>query len=203
MAEAVVFFIIPDVLITRAALRSLRSGLLTAAFATAGALLGGMISYAWGAADLNGARHVLDALPAISVEMLDHAQNALANDGMLAAFMGSFSGVPYKVFAVQAASAGIPLSVFVLASIPVRGIRFVLLTMMTRALARYAVPTWSVKRLQRAWAVIWIVNYAIYWTVMPNRSLICVTRMDSLRCNYLPRQLRLTLWPHSELLSWQ
>jgi membrane protein YqaA with SNARE-associated domain len=100
--------------------------------------------------------------------MLDRAQNALATDGMFAAFVGSFSGVPYKIFAVHAASAGIPLSVFLLASIPVRGIRFVLLAVMTRALARYAVPSWSVKRLQRVWAIIWIMNYAIYWTVMPN-----------------------------------
>ena len=162
------FFIIPDVLITRVALGSLRSGLITAAFALTGALLGGMISYRWGAADLNGARHVLDALPAISLKMLDHAQDALKTDGMFAAFVGSFSGVPYKVFAVHAASAGIPLSLFLLASIPVRGIRFVLLAAMTRALARFAVPTWSAKRLQRAWAVVWIVNYAIYWAVMPN-----------------------------------
>jgi membrane protein YqaA with SNARE-associated domain len=168
MSEAVVFFVIPDVLITRAALGSLRSGLLAAAIALAGALVGGTISYLWGAADLEGARHVLDALPAISVGMLDHARHALESDGMFAAFVGAFSGVPYKVFAVHAASAHIPLPVFVLASIPVRGIRFVLLAMIARAFARYAVPAWTPQRLQRAWALAWIVNYAIYWSVMPN-----------------------------------
>jgi membrane protein YqaA with SNARE-associated domain len=168
MGEAVVFFVIPDVLISRAALGSLRSALLTTAFVLAGSLLGGTISYLWGANDLDSARHVLDALPAIGIGMLDSAQHALAREGMFAAFVGSFSGVPYKVFAVHAASAGIPLPVFVLASIPVRGIRFVLLAMMTRALARYAVPAWTVKRLHRTWALVWIVNYAIYWTVMPN-----------------------------------
>jgi membrane protein YqaA with SNARE-associated domain len=168
IAEATVFFIVPDVLITRAALGSLRNGLLTAAVAIAGALVGGAISYEWGKADLATARHVLDALPAISIGMLDHAQQALASDGMFAAFIGSFSGVPYKVFAVHAASPGITLPVFVLASIPVRGVRFVLLAAVARGFARYVVPGWSVRRVQWAWAGAWVVNYGIYWTVMPN-----------------------------------
>ncbi len=168
ICEADVFFVVPDVLITRAALGSLRSGLSTAAFALAGALVGGIISYRWGATDLNGARHVLDCLPAISIGMLDHAQLALARNGMVAAFVGSFSGVPYKVFAVHAASAGIGLPLFILASIPVRGIRFAVLAILVRVIARHVVPTWSTQRLQRAWALTWIANYAIYWSVMPN-----------------------------------
>ena len=160
------FFVVPDFLITRAALGSLRNGLLTAAIALGGALVGGVISYKWGEADLAGARHVLDALPAISIAMLDRAQQALAHDGMLAAFVGSFTGVPYKVFAVHAASAGIALPVFVAASIPVRGIRFVVLAALARAFAR--ATGWNTRRLHRAWALAWTVNYAIYWSVMPN-----------------------------------
>jgi len=168
IAEATVFFVVPDVLITRAALGSLRNGLLTAAVAIAGALVGGAISYEWGKADLDTARRVLDSLPAISIGMLDHAQQALASDGIFAAFIGSFSGVPYKVFAVHAASVGITLPVFVLASIPVRGVRFVLLAALARAFARGVVPSWSMRRLHLVWAGAWVVNYAIYWTVMPN-----------------------------------
>lgn len=168
VSEAVVFFVIPDVLITRAALGSLRSALTTTSFALIGALIGGTFSYLWGAADLDGARHVLDWLPAISVGMLDRAQHALATDGMFAALIGSFSGVPYKVFAVHAANAGIPLTTFVLASIPVRGMRFILLALITRGLVRCVVPNWGDARKHRAWAFAWIVNYAIYWSVMPN-----------------------------------
>jgi membrane protein YqaA with SNARE-associated domain len=168
VAEATVFFVIPDVLITRAALVSLRRGLLTAAVALVGALIGGAISYEWGDFDQEGARRVLDALPAISIGMLDHAQHALASDGMFAAFVGSFTGVPYKVFAIHAASASITLPVFIVASIPVRGIRFVLLAAVARSFARYAVPTWSMQRLHWIWAAVWVVNYAIYWSVMPN-----------------------------------
>ena len=168
VAEATVFFVVPDVLITRAALPSLRSGLITAALALAGALVGGAISYCWGAENLAAARDVLDWLPAISIGMLDHAQRALASDGMFAALVGSFSGVPYKVFAVHAASAGIALPAFILASIPVRGVRFVLLAAIARAFARYVVPNWTAQRVRRAWAFAWTLNYAIYWTVMPN-----------------------------------
>jgi membrane protein YqaA with SNARE-associated domain len=168
MSEAVVFFVIPDVLITRAALGSLRAGMVATAYALAGSLLGGAISYVWGAADLDGARRVLDALPAISIGMLDHARQALASDGMIAALIGSFTGVPYKVFAVHAASANISLPVFLLASIPARAVRFVLLAMIVRALARYAVRAWTATRIHYVWASVWIVNYAIYWYFMPN-----------------------------------
>ena len=168
ISEAIVFFVIPDVLVTRAALSSLRFGLTTVAYALAGSLLGGTFSYLWGAGDLEGARHVLDALPAISIDMLDRARNALASDGMYAALVGSFTGVPYKVFAVHAASTGIALPEFLLASIPVRAIRFVLLAVVTRALVIRVVPSWTEQRLRRAWALAWIVNYAIYWTIMPN-----------------------------------
>ena len=159
---------IPDVLVTRAALTSLRFGLLTVAYALAGSLLGGALSYVWGASDLAGARHVLDALPAISIDMLDRARQALATDGMFVALLGSFTGVPYKVYAIHAASTGIALPEFLLDSVPVRGIRFVLLAFVTRALVRGVVPAWTQQRLRRAWALAWIVNYSIYWTIMPN-----------------------------------
>ncbi len=168
VSEAVVFFVVPDVLITRAALVSARLGLITMAFVLAGALLGGAFSYLWGAGDLPGARHLLDWLPAISIDMLDHAQHALAMDGVFAALVGSFSGVPYKVYAVHAASAGIPLTKFLLASVPARGIRFALLVLITRGLVRYAVPNWSAARLRLAWAFTWIGFYAVYWGIMPN-----------------------------------
>ena len=168
LSEAIVFFIIPDVLITRAAFAGLRAGLLSAAYALAGSLLGGTISYFWGAYDLDGARHVLHQLPAISLAMLDRAQHALIEQGMLAALIGAFSGVPYKVFAVHAASAGISLPVFLLASIPARATRFVLLAMAVRALARYAVPHWSAQRLTCVWAIVWSVSYAVYWWVTPS-----------------------------------
>ena len=168
ISEAVIFFVIPDVMVTRAALTSLRFGLTTVAYTLAGSLLGGALSYLWSASDLAGARHVLDALPAISSDMLDRARQALAAEGMYAALVGSFTGVPYKVFAIHAASAGIALPEFLLASIPVRAIRFVLLALVSRGLVIYAVPSWTEQRLRRAWALAWIVNYAIYWTIMPN-----------------------------------
>lgn len=85
---------------------------------------------------------------------------------MFAAFIGSSTGVPYKIFAVHTANAGIPLPVSVLASFPVRGIRFALLAAIARAFAH--LTRLSRLRLHRVWALAWTVNYAIYWSVMPN-----------------------------------
>ncbi len=136
IGEAVVFFVLPDALITRAALGCLRSELLTAAFALAGALLRGTINYLWGAIDLDGTCHRLDVLPVSSIGALYRAQHALTRDGVFADIANSFSGVPCKMLAVHAASAGVSLPVFVLDSIPVRGIPFVLLMMTTCSLVR-------------------------------------------------------------------
>ena len=69
-AEATLFFIVPDVLLTLVATTDGRLALVACLFAVCGALLGGALMYAWGAEDAVGAKAVLERLPAVHATMI-------------------------------------------------------------------------------------------------------------------------------------
>ncbi|MCF6192614.1 MAG: hypothetical protein L3J76_05735, partial [Candidatus Hydrothermae bacterium] len=127
MAEATLFFLVPDVWITGRALRGVRSGIRAAFWAGAGALLGGMGMYIWGARAPHTALQWVDAVPNISATMIQQVQQQLAHFGYLALWVGAFSGKPYKIYAVQAGAAHMPLIPFMLMSFLARLTRFLLL----------------------------------------------------------------------------
>src|SRR3546814_15275348 len=54
--------------------------------------------------------------------------------------VGGFSGAPYKLYAVQAASAGLGLPVFIACSIVARGARFLAVALLAHGIARWAPP---------------------------------------------------------------
>lgn len=168
-AEATLFFIVPDVLITALALRELRRGLEATAFVLAGALGGGAVMWWWGASDLPSIRTVLDHVPAISIGLMDRVAADLHSVGLASLFVGPFVGVPYKLYAAHAAAAGIGLPVFLAASLPARALRFVLLAVVAAVGARWARSRgWTQQTLIAIWLAAWVVNYAIYWSAMPN-----------------------------------
>ena len=167
VAEATVFFVVPDVLITALALRSRRTALLACVAAVAGALLGGTITYAWGIRDPLGARQFFDLLPAIGPAMMDGVTRDLQQMGALAILAGPMVGVPYKLFAAQAAAAGFSLPLFLLISIPARGMRFVLLALLTNAAAGWLRPRVGTRAVLLIYAVLWTVNYGLYWAFTP------------------------------------
>jgi hypothetical protein len=80
---------------------------------------------------------------------------------------GAFSGVPYKLFAAAAAEASTPLLWFLLWSIPIRLVRFVIVVgasaMLRPLLLRGLGPRLSLLPV----AAIWIGFYAIFWLRMP------------------------------------
>jgi membrane protein YqaA with SNARE-associated domain len=166
-AEATVFFVIPDVWITRVALRSRRESLFAVGCAIAGAMAGGVLVYAWGARDPAAVRAVFDALPAISPELIDGIGARWRQLGVWAPLVGAFSGVPYKLYAAQAAGfVGLPA--FVALSVLARGARFLVFALVAHAIARWATPRIGARRVLAAWLGLWIVGYAAYWLRMPN-----------------------------------
>lgn len=167
VAEATVFFVVPDVLITALALRSRRTALLACVGAVVGALLGGTITYVWGIRDPLGARQFFDLLPAIGPAMMDGVTRDLQQMGALAILAGPMVGVPYKLFAAQAAAAGFSLPLFLLISIPARGMRFVLLALLTNAAASWLRPRVGARSVVLIYAVLWTVNYGLYWALTP------------------------------------
>ncbi len=112
---------------------------------------------------------LFDRLPAISAEMIARVRAAFASEDWPSAMLaGSFSGIPYKLYAASAAAAGTPLMAFLLWSIPIRLARFALVVgaaALLRALfLRMLGPRYALLPV----ALMWIGFYAVFWMRMPS-----------------------------------
>jgi len=169
-AEATLFFVVPDVLLTLLIARGapIRSGCVAAMFCAVGAVAGGLTMYAWGRSD-PGVFAVLDGVPAISSAMISEIKAEMTGSTWASdMFFGAFAGEPYKVFAASAGAANLAVLPFVLTSFAARLSRFLLVVLAAKALAT-ALETCG----KRAWALpalvaFWVVFYAAFWSLMPN-----------------------------------
>ncbi|HTO83072.1 MAG TPA: hypothetical protein VMQ73_12595 [Methylomirabilota bacterium] len=168
-AEATLFVIVPDVLLTGVAVRRDRSTALAAtAWTIAGAVAGGVLMYGWGMRDAAGAAAMLDRLPAIAPAMIARVGADLQRAGLPAMAIGAFSGVPYKIYAVMAPGAGIGLGAFLAASVPIRALRFVVVVFIADGLNRLLARRLSARRRIALLLAFWVVFYGGYFALMPN-----------------------------------
>jgi membrane protein DedA with SNARE-associated domain len=165
-AEATLFFLVPDIWLTLLAVkRGRRPALLGCFAALAGALLGGLAMYGWGAADPATARAALDYVPAIDPAMIGGVRETLQQEGIAAVFLGPLMGVPYKIYAVEAGASGIGLAAFLAVSIPARLMRFLLLALgawaISSTLSRYMALLSRIALLAGGWMAF----YAVYFSI--------------------------------------
>lgn len=167
LAEATLFFIVPDVLLSAVALRSRRKALELCLWALAGALVGGTLMYLWGARAPEQVWTLLSWVPAVSEPMMTSVSLALLDTGVWATIWGPLSGTPYKLYAALAPSAEISLGLFLLVSIPARLIRFVLLSLVAAWLAERWLTSLSYRQ-RLGWLLsFWVIFYALFLSVMP------------------------------------
>ncbi|MGH3434135.1 MAG: hypothetical protein ACRDQB_15000 [Thermocrispum sp.] len=166
LAEATLFFIVPDVLLTAVALRDRETALRCCLWTLGGALLGGALMFAWATHAPEAAVASVDHVPAVTEQMLTRVQSGLADSGVLAMFLGPLSGTPYKLYAVFAPAAGIGLPAFLLISIPARLIRFVLVVLLTNLTARTLLKRRSSRTRLALVMGFWITFYALYFAVL-------------------------------------
>lgn len=165
LAEATLFFIVPDVWLSLIGARSVRAGLRVCAWTLAGALVGGTMMYAAGAAAPSGTRAMLADVPAISASMIATVDRSLQSQGLTAVLVGPARGRPYKIYAAEWGASGGALLPFLGVSVPARLIRFLLSIAAAAAIARILAP-WTHRRIGRERAVllaIWTVFYALYF----------------------------------------
>ena len=98
--------------------------------------------------------------------MIERVQAQLASHGPWSLFIGPLTGTPYKIYALEAAGAGIGLLAFLLISIPARLLRFVLVVFLTAAIARACRGRLGLRTLQVWHAGAWIAFYAGYFYAM-------------------------------------
>ncbi|MBA3518966.1 MAG: hypothetical protein H0T75_15320 [Rhizobiales bacterium] len=169
VAEASFFFLVPDILLSLVVQkRGVRPASDAACFAVAGACLGGLIVWHIGRGDPAGARAFLDGIPAISSAMIAQAGESLRDNFAAALFAGAFSGVPYKVFAAVAPSAGIGWPEFLLVSAPARACRFLVVIMIVAAADGIAARWLGARERARLLLAGWAAFYVIFWLAMGN-----------------------------------
>lgn len=166
-AEATLFFLVPDVLLTWIAVRHGTRQAVTASFAAvAGAVLGGVLMYMWGVQDPALARTVVGAVPAISATMTSEVSADLQKGGATAIFAGGFTGVPYKIYAVESGAAGIGMAWFLLATLVARLTRFLGSILLVTGLAWLMAQRFAPATINRMLIIGWIGFYAGYFAMM-------------------------------------
>lgn len=166
LAEATLFFIVPDVLLSAVAIRSPRRALSLCFWVLAGALLGGTLMYLWGAREPDYLWALLAWVPAVSESMLATVAASLRDTGVLATFWGPLTGTPYKLYAALAPGADISLGLFLLVSIPARLIRFVLVSLVFAWVSEHWLSQVSYGQRLGLLLVFWFLFYAIFLSVM-------------------------------------
>jgi hypothetical protein len=162
LAEALFFFIVPDVLTSRLVLRDTRRGFMACLYGVAGALIGGAVLFELGRACVP-LLAAMDYIPGIGDGAIELARAGLEQSGLAALFTGALGGLPYKLFAAQAAAAtdsGIGL--FLLVSALARLARFGVVTGVAWA-AGVLMPRVPLSTKLWIHAVAWTVFYAFYF----------------------------------------
>ncbi len=169
VAEATLFFFVPDVLLSYIGLkRGAKSAAVASIIAAISAGLGGVIMYLWSANAPDAAREAVLAVPAISEAMAVRAAAAMQENWFAATLLGPLSSTPFKLYAILAPHAGASLPAFALAGVAARLPRFLIVSVGV-ALTGPALRCWLSER-QLLWLLIgaWLLFYAVFFSLMPN-----------------------------------
>lgn len=162
-AEAVLWFIVADVPVMMVGLRrGVKAGAVAAFVAALLAAAGGIVTWGWAMSDPAGSRAAIEAVPGISTALFDDAASDYARGGWLAMLAGSFSGVPYKLYAHAAAVTASGLAGFALAGFVVRLPRFLIVGTIA-GLIGGPVKAWiGARAMWLIFALCWIAFYTWY-----------------------------------------
>lgn len=164
LLEATVFFLIPDIVLSWAALAGARCGIKSLVAILAGSLLGGAVMFQWATFAPEASRAMVERVPFVRASMFEKVQADYASHGLPAMLRGPNSGIPYKVYAVLAPRIG-GMPTFLLLSIPARLERIAL------SWLGFTIIGWLFRRpinshkvlTTVAFLVFWSGIYAIYW----------------------------------------
>ncbi len=170
LAEAIVFFIVADVPIMALGIKAgWQKALVGAGIAAVFAAIGGVALLIWAKDNPFLAEAIMVALPGIDAALVEEVDIHFEDMGYLGMAIGSFTGVPYKLYALAAShyTAGVgTLALFALASILARLPRFALVALVAGWLGPKLVERFGVGPVWSGFAVCWTGFYLWYWSVM-------------------------------------
>lgn len=148
------------------ALSSHRRALIACVFALVGALIGGTLVWVWALDHPDAIRSMFAWIPAINEAMIANVRAQLADTGITALFLGPVTGVPYKIYALEAADLGIGLLAFLAVSIPARLVRFVAVTVFVGSIGQLLQRKFSLRWVKMTHLACWSIFYIWYFWVM-------------------------------------
>ena len=164
-AEAAIFFIVADVPISWVAVRSGTRGAMLAAVVAAVASVAGTIAVMfWASRDPTGASAMMAALPGIDSALIAEAASRYTQ-GYDAVLAGSFSGIPFKLFALEAAKQGGIL--FLILAPLLRLPRFLAIALFVGGISQFLERWMSVRQRLALLLGLWVAFYGWYFSVMP------------------------------------
>ena len=164
-AEAALFFIVADVPISWIAVRSgTRAAILASLVAALASVVGTVAVLFWASRDPAGAAVTMAAIPGIDPALISEAASRYSQ-GFDAVLTGSFSGMPFKLFALEAAKQGGILFVFLapLLRLP----RFLAIALCVGGISHFLERWMNVRKRLGLLLILWIVFYTWYFSVMP------------------------------------
>ena len=162
-AEATLFFVVPDVLLTAIALRNQRTAVRASFAAVVAAMIGGTLMYFWGVHQPETAQKIVSSLPAIGPGVMAHARDGMVSQGPLAIVFGPLTATPYKTYAVQASAVGMPYWLFLLITPIARLPRFLMVSLLAGTFARVTRRWLSIRAMYVLWLVAWLAVYIVLW----------------------------------------
>lgn len=169
VAEATLFFIVPDVILTWIGVRrGARAAAIASLWAACGAAVGGVAMYLWSAQAAADARAAVADVPAISDAMIARADAAMGANWFGATMMGPLSSTPYKVYAILAPHAEVGLLAFAAASVLARLPRFLVAGVAAALIGQALAKRLSARTIFILLAGFWVLFYAVFFVLMPS-----------------------------------
>lgn len=159
-AEATIFFLPADLAVAVGVVLLPARWPLIALEATVGSVAGGALLSALAAREDGRMRRLVTKLPGHSEPFLEETDAAFEEKGWLALVIGSFTGRPYKLYALLAGEKGLPFPAFLLTSALARALRFFPVAFLAFWVARHTAAT-HVKILVVATAAIVLAAWGV------------------------------------------
>jgi hypothetical protein len=161
LAEASLFFIVPDVWLGFVALYAPRRAPVTLLAIVAGAVVGAALLYVATLVVGDGLSGLIVGLPGIAPADLSQARSELADQGAIAFLNGPLQGLPVKVYIHAAALHGIDLLSVTVAVVLNRLERIVLFGLVMATVGFVARP--AIARWPRACAILYGLTWVIFY----------------------------------------